>query len=169
MTSPLHTLCQACGLCCNGVLFRDVELAPGRERNTLADAGLPVQELKRKCVLPQPCAALQNDLRCAIYAQRPGQCRRFECLLYKSVETKQTSQSDALKIIASTRRAAARVERLLARLGDDRTDRSLARRFQRTRTRMHRLHPDEEALDTFAELTLAVHDLNMRLRRHFYP
>lgn len=169
MNSPLHTLCQACGLCCNGVLFRDVQLAPERERSTLTGAGLPVRDLKRKCVLPQPCAALGNDLRCAIYAQRPEQCRRFECLLYQSVAANQTPPASALQIIASARRAAARVERLLARLGDDRTDRPLARRFQTTRTRMHRLGPDEESLDTFAELTLAVHDLNVLLQRHFYP
>ncbi len=74
-------LCLQCGLCCNGVLFKDVELQPGddatnlralglpirdapaRERPTTKPAGVPATARQR---FPQPCTALFADNRRAV-------------------------------------------------------------------------------------------------------
>ena len=63
-----QSLCLACGLCCNGVLFKDVELREGDDAAKLKSLGLPLEQLKRKRRFPQPCAALCADNRCRIYA-----------------------------------------------------------------------------------------------------
>jgi len=100
-----NELCNACGLCCNGVLFKDVQLQPGDDAAHLRSLGLPIREPRRvpprtgrsphshevrKTRFPQPCAALCDGNRCRIYAERPARCREFECALFKSVAAGET-------------------------------------------------------------------------------
>ena len=45
MTPSLtDTLCTRCGLCCNGSLFADVELAPSDDSATLEVLGLAIED-----------------------------------------------------------------------------------------------------------------------------
>jgi Fe-S-cluster containining protein len=85
MQDDLATLCQSCGLCCDGSLFARAALEP----DEIAHA-----RTKRLRVLAdgrgfeQPCAALgapDRNLRraCSIYPERPRACRRFTCRLYE--------------------------------------------------------------------------------------
>ena len=80
-------LCTRCGLCCDGTLFADVELAPRDDTGALEVLGLEVEDDDdrpgRKLLL-QPCAALRGR-RCGIYPYRPQCCRTFECQLLSSV------------------------------------------------------------------------------------
>ena len=39
----INRLCLACGLCCNGVLFRDVELQDGDDLEALQKLGLTIR------------------------------------------------------------------------------------------------------------------------------
>lgn len=49
----IHRLCLTCGICCNGTLFRDVELQPGEDVGRFAELGLPLQwHGRRKRPLP---------------------------------------------------------------------------------------------------------------------
>src|SRR5262245_12458302 len=90
-------LCLACGLCCNGVLFKDVKLQPGDDAVKLRTLGLPLRSGRGaenhisssparlgKLKFTQPCAALCADNLCHIYADRPVRCRQFECALLKT-------------------------------------------------------------------------------------
>jgi uncharacterized protein len=188
MTSPgslPEQLCLACGLCCNGVLFKDVELQPGDDAEQLKSLGLPIREARRAgrksgCSLhskpptrsskfPQPCAALCDDNRCRIYTERPARCREFECALFKSVAAGETELAAALKTIRATRQRADQVYRLLRALGDTDEHLALSLRFKRTRRRLETGGFDDAAADTFGELTLAVHALNVLLSSRFYP
>src|SRR6188508_2374656 len=116
MISPgSHHLCLDCGLCCNGVIFADVQLQPGDDTKGLESLGLsPVgrKESRRggdsaadskangqSLKFLQPCTALGNDCRCRIYPGRPKYCREFECLLLKSVVAGETESAAALGII----------------------------------------------------------------------
>jgi Fe-S-cluster containining protein len=86
VNAELATLCQSCGLCCDGSLFGRVslgpeEIAPAR-RNRL-------HVLRDGKGFEQPCAALSvreapDGARgvCRIYDERPLSCRKFECRLY---------------------------------------------------------------------------------------
>ena len=172
---PFNTcdLCLACGLCCNGVLFKDVELQPADDADKLVVLGLPLKIAHRGkqslAKAPQPCAALCADNRCRIYADRPQRCRQFECALFKNVAAGETKSDQALKTIRTTRQRAEKVRRLLRELGDTDEQLALSLRFQRMRRRLERSGFDESSAETFGELTLAVHALNVLLSSEFYP
>lgn len=161
-------LCLACGFCCNGVLFRDVELQAGDDPTRLAAAGLPVRSSRGKVVCPQPCAALDPDRRCRIYADRPTRCRSFECRLFQAVAAGKTPLPAALKIIGIAHARVRQVEALLVRTGESDAAAPLSRRFKRVQQRCERGQLDAEAVDAFGELTLAVHALNVVLSQRFY-
>jgi Fe-S-cluster containining protein len=165
-------LCLACGLCCNGVLFKDVELQAGDDAKRLAAAGLPlkarISAAKPKIKFQQPCAALCADNKCRIYAERPTRCRQFECLLFQAVARGEVEIAAALRNIRTAHRRAEKVRGLLRQLGEENETLALSLRFQRTQRRLERDLPDEETAAFYADLTLAVHDLNLLLREKFY-
>jgi Fe-S-cluster containining protein len=164
-------LCPICGLCCNGVIFADVRLRPADDAARLRSLGLPVctpHSALRPPHLAQPCAAF-DDCRCHVYAERPQYCREFECVLLKSVKAGHTEPAAALRIIRTARERADKVRRLLNTLRDADEQLPLSARFRRTGKRLKERDLDEETADTYAQLTLAVHDLNLLLSDAFYP
>lgn len=172
--SIARQLCLNCGLCCNGALFKDVELQPGDDTKKLAALGLPLSNPQstirnRKSKFPQPCAALCADNRCRIYAERPARCREFECALFKSVAAGQTEVPAALRTIRAALRRADKVRKLLAALGDTDASLALSLRFKRTRRRIESSSVDASTAEAYRELALAVHELNLLLARKFYP
>jgi uncharacterized protein len=167
----IEALCPACGLCCNGVIFANVGLRPGDDATRLRSLGLPVITPHSKLRPPhlvQPCAAF-DGCRCRVYADRPQYCREFECVLLKSVKAGHTERSAALRIIGTARERADKVRRLLCALGDTDEQLPLSARFRRTGKRLRESDWDEETADVYAQLTLAVHDLNLLLGDAFYP
>ncbi|HEY1172846.1 MAG TPA: YkgJ family cysteine cluster protein [Verrucomicrobiae bacterium] len=171
----IDQLCLQCGLCCNGVLFRDVELQPGDDVGKLKTLAMPVRGKAGK--FNQPCVALGADCKCRIYADRPTRCRQFECALLLDVMAGHTDTEPALKLIRSTRRKADKVLKLMREIGDKNETVSLSVRFRKLRQRFEsgdieewlEQKSEEELYDLFGQLTLAVHELNMVLAEKFYP
>jgi uncharacterized protein len=164
-------LCPTCGLCCNGVIFADVRLRPGDDAARLRSLGLPVTtspSSARPPRLTQPCAAF-DGCRCRVYADRPQYCRAFECVLFKSVKAGRTDLAAALRVIRTARARADKVRRLLAELGNTDEQLPLSTRFRDTANQLEGHDLDEAAADTYGQLTLAVHDLNLLLGDAFYP
>ena len=109
-------LCTRCGLCCDGSLFADVELA-GRETTTMEILGLDVEaDDAEGTVMSLPCLAL-NGKRCSIYEHRPQCCRTFECRLLQNVRRGAESVQGARQRIADTQATIAKVTELVAQLG----------------------------------------------------
>ena len=106
-------LCTRCGLCCDGSLFADVELAGGDEAASLEVMGLEIEEEE---LLLQPCAALQGK-RCGIYAYRPECCRTFECRLLQDARRGAISVARAGELIAETLQQVEQVRELSSSLG----------------------------------------------------
>lgn len=80
----------------------------------------------------------------------------------------------ALKTIRQTRQMAEKVRRLLRELGDVGERVALAKRFKRLKRKFDAGElpaglDAETAYDRFAELSLAVHELDLRLHAKFYP
>jgi hypothetical protein len=95
---PLSTLCQRCGLCCDGNLFTSLPLRRS-EVPTLERLALPV--VKRSDGTPgleQRCAALQGRC-CTVYAERPEACRRYRCFLATALSEGELSLEEALKVV----------------------------------------------------------------------
>lgn len=95
----VELLCQACALCCDGTLFTRVPLA--EDDAAPARAGVVTTPTGGR-YLPQLCAALEGT-RCAVYAQRPLACRRFECLLVAALRDGETSLAGALALVERAR------------------------------------------------------------------
>lgn len=169
----VEQLCPHCALCCSGVLFRDVELQTGDDPGKLKALGLPLSPKRttpagrRPQKFPQPCAALAG-CDCRIYAGRPVRCREFECTLLKSVSAGETEVAAALRVIRDARARAEMVRRLLRQLGDVDENVALSLRFRRMQRRMESVVLEDETAEVFSQLTLAVHDLNLAMRKSFY-
>lgn len=161
-------LCTACGLCCSGVLFADVELEPHDNIPLLQQLGLPLKQLKSKTKLPQPCAALDGCL-CRNYTQRPSRCRTFECLQLLKVKNGETAPESALTNIRKARQLAERAEHFLDQLGHNHLKLSLSQRYRRCIRAAEGGGWTSEQLETLAELQMIVHQLTALLQREFYP
>jgi len=121
--SLTDALCTRCGLCCDGSLFADVELAGRAEATRLEVMGLEIEdEGGRSALLIQPCRALDGT-RCSVYAHRPKCCRSFECRLLQDARRGAVRPERAVEQIAEARQQIARVKQLMAACGS--VDRSL--------------------------------------------
>lgn len=116
MPTATETLCTRCGLCCDGTLFGDVELAGPREGARLETLGLDVDADDADVeLLALPCAGLRGT-RCGVYLHRPRCCRTFECRLLQEAQRGLVTEDDALARIAAARTQVQTVTRLLAGL-----------------------------------------------------
>jgi hypothetical protein len=167
-----NSLCLECGLCCNGVIFADVQLEPEDNTGLLQSLGLKFIANRKSPIanrkFAQPCAAFAG-CKCKIYSDRPTYCRQFECLLLKSVKTSQIEPVEAVRTIRSTLRRVKKVKNLLQQLGDKDETVALGKRFRRLQRKIEGGPSSKEAAHLFGELTLAFHDLNMMLSEKFYP
>ena len=164
-------LCRACGLCCDGTLFDLVKLEPSDDAGKLQALGLPVSLSRGKTPVarfPQPCSALCGDRTCRIYADRPWQCRTFECQLLKDAKAGRVAFAAALPLVKQARRRADHARRLLRELGDTDEHRALGERLHRTGERMESDTADAAAKSKFADLSLVVHRLKLVLHDRFY-
>lgn len=93
----LHTLCQACGLCCDGSLFGRVPLGL-EEHVPEAPLGIVTNPQGGRHI-PQPCAALQGTVCQRYTEERPLACRRYECLLYCALREGEVSLTEAVEVV----------------------------------------------------------------------
>ncbi len=164
-------LCLACGLCCDGTLFGHVRLVAGDDAKKLKALGLPVVAPRTGSAakrFPQPCAALCADGTCRVYADRPAQCRSFECGVFKAARAGEIPFSNALRTVKQARRLAATVRRLLRALGDTDDHLGLDARFARAQERLESGRADAAAADLYADLSQAMHRLSLLTHDRFH-
>ena len=167
-----NSLCLECGLCCNGVIFADVQLEPEDDARRLRSLGLKFAANRKSQIVnhkfAQPCAAFAG-CKCTIYSERPTYCREFECLLLKNVKAGQIEPAEAIRTINTALQRVKKVKRLLQQLGDSEETLALSKRFRWMKRKLESSPLDKETAHIFGELTLAAHDLNMLLSEKFYP
>jgi hypothetical protein len=127
--AAIGELCHVCGMCCDGTLFVTVPLRPTDRPEHLETLGPTLGHARDASWLNLPCAA-HRDLSCAIYAERPAQCRVFECQLLQEVILGRRSLEAAHRIIQHTRQQADTVRALLRQCGHDDEIVPLSRRYQ---------------------------------------
>jgi Fe-S-cluster containining protein len=154
--SDLATLCQSCGLCCDGSLFGRVDLerdevGPMRKKRLrVASDG---RTFEQPCPALAPCeSGVDGHLRaCSIYDERPASCRTFVCRLYDRHEREGGPLAPRLAAVRRIRElvAALEAEGLTPR------DFEPGRRTSR---------PSVLAIEMFAELTKRLEDDFARAR-----
>lgn len=165
--SSVDRLCPNCGMCCNGVLFADVELRKGDDARRLAELGLSlVKKGRSKMAFAQPCACFDGKL-CGIYAGRPKRCRTFECGLLQRVQAGELDADAALKTIAQTKRQAEKVRVLLRQLGQTDEGLAMTTRYTQAMSAPVDLSDHETDSERRGELMLAVDELMQLFQRSF--
>ncbi|MEO8428880.1 MAG: YkgJ family cysteine cluster protein [Verrucomicrobiota bacterium] len=116
--SLTNILCTRCGLCCDGSLFADVEMASRDEASALEVMGLEVEDDDEDNggLLLQPCGALKGK-KCSIYPYRPDCCRTFECRLLQEVKRGAVSIDWAKEKIAEALKRIERFKELVVAFG----------------------------------------------------
>lgn len=113
-------LCTQCGLCCDGTLLADVELASRREAASMEALGMAMDEDGDGDVMLLPCVGLKEK-RCTVYRHRPKSCRAFECKLLQDAQAGKVTVGRALEHIGDAFARIGRVKTLLSELGDRKT------------------------------------------------
>jgi uncharacterized protein len=165
-TDAVSELCPNCGLCCNGVLFADVELRAGDDAGRLAKLGLSLTKKGSRLAFVQPCACFDGKL-CGIYADRPKRCRTFECGLLKRVQTGGLDTGAALKTIARTKRQVEKVRVLLRQLGQNNERLAMTKRYAQAMSAPIDLSDHETQTECRGKLMLAVDELMRELQQDF--
>jgi uncharacterized protein len=165
--SLTETLCTRCGLCCDGSLFADVELA-GSETAALEVMGLEIEEADgdEGGLLLQPCAALKGK-RCSIYPHRPECCRTFECRLLQKVKRGAIGVEQAKEKIAEALQQIKRAKELLAQLETDKERLPLKERFEEALARSEEFACEPEVSRKRAELQAAMTSVESLLQETF--
>ena len=165
-TDFVSQLCPQCGLCCNGVLFADVELRKGDAARRLEKLGLSLVKKGRQPAFAQPCACFDGQW-CRIYADRPVRCRTFECGLLKRAQAGKKTEKAALKTIAEARRRVDQVRRRLRQLGQKDEQLALINRYIQAMSEPIDLSGGAGAADARGKLMMAYEDLMQLLQRDF--
>lgn len=97
-----QTICKACGLCCDGTIFKRAVLKPDDTDESLHTAGILAIQDSEKKYFNLPCHHLNNRL-CNIYhLWRPGICSRFRCKTLELVISGELSSEQGLEIVNKT-------------------------------------------------------------------
>ena len=153
----IDQLCPNCGLCCNGVLFADVELRTGDDVQRLAELGLSLEKKDRHQAFAQPCACFDGAL-CRIYADRPKRCQTFECGLLKRVQVGELGAGTALKTIAHAELQVEKVCKLLRGTGSDNGRLAFSQRYERAMSEPVDLAGGKASAGLPGKLMAAYHD-----------
>ena len=95
------TLCQHCGLCCNGAIFSHV-LVDKKEEKQAKKSGLVLRKKSDKKMFTLPCSCF-IDNKCSIYKDRPMRCSGYRCNLLKAVVNGETPFEEAKDLVTSTK------------------------------------------------------------------
>jgi Fe-S-cluster containining protein len=163
-TNITTALCTRCGLCCNGSMFDDVELAGETEATTMEAMGLAV-DFEERPLLLQPCTALQGTC-CSVYPHRPGCCRTFACRLLQDVQEGMLDLEGAWDIVTKTREHVQRMMDLCAKAGDASHDLSLKERCAEVLAQPLD-GDDDEANHIRGDLARAMDTMGHLVRQHF--
>jgi hypothetical protein len=89
--------------------------------------------------------------------------------LLKRLIAQEVKLTEALAIADEAKLKRAVVLGLLRKLGNMNEEQDLAARFRAIRRRLEQAPVNRRSAATFAELTLAMHELNLKLSEEFYP
>lgn len=166
--SLIDSLCTRCGLCCDGSLFADVELARRDEAAALEVMGLEIEDADAGGggLLLQPCGALKEK-RCSIYPYRPDCCRTFECRLLQQVKRDVVGVDHAQAKIAEALQGIGRVHDLIGQLGPVEELLPLKERFADALAHAEEVAANSRTKRTCAELQTAMTSVEQLLQESF--
>jgi len=161
-------ICMGCGVCCDGTMYRTVDVAADDRIELLEVAGLVFSTRDDVTSFRQPCSAFGHGC-CSVYDGRPSVCRGYRCLLLRRHEAGEVSRDEARSLIARTVALRDRVRSgLTAYVGtDDLT--SLDGLYRRMMAKFEAQPDPAAARREHSDLLLTVVALRVILAREFEP
>ncbi len=99
---PEEDLCTSCGMCCDGTLFRYVEVA--EDERASAEQLFTLHEGEKGPIFHQPCS-YNRDYKCMVYDDRPRTCRAFRCKTLSAFQAGEITSSEASRRVAEAQHA----------------------------------------------------------------
>lgn len=170
MSSPIESaasrLCQACGICCNGVMFHNVRVRSNDSPRELTSLGLQLHRKHRELLFLQPCPAYAES-RCTIYPQRPERCQLFKCRQIARVASGEVSEERAMEQIREVLERVTRVNELLDEAGKTNPKKPLTQRYEKITAEPVGPYSDPQTVEQRERLDLAMRELEELLEREF--
>jgi Fe-S-cluster containining protein len=164
----MDDICVGCGMCCDGTMYRHVEVEKHDPFELLASAGLTFFTTDDTKSFRQPCPAFGVGC-CSIYRDRPSVCREYRCLLLRRHEAGEVSTDEALALIARTTELRDRVSAGLKALVDPKESVALDGLYRLMLAKFD-AEPDPAAVRReHSDLLLTVVALRVILAREFEP
>jgi Fe-S-cluster containining protein len=162
------SICVGCGLCCDGSMYRTVEVDGADHLETLETSGLLLSTRDDVTAFRQPCTVFCAG-RCNIYASRPAVCRDYRCLLLRRYESGEVGYEDAKALIAKTTALRDRVRPGLVELLAPESPQALEGLYRLATIKFDAYENPAAARAEHGELLLDVAALRVILAREFEP
>jgi Fe-S-cluster containining protein len=161
-------LCTICGLCCDGSLLAEVELAGKRERDRVELLGLETEDADDLSagVMPLPCGALSHR-KCTVYSHRPECCRTFECRLLKDVVSGRCELPDAKTLVREIVGKVEDVRSWLRELAVEELELTLIERFQEGCLKVEESGASQESKRRMEEVGAIMEELSDIFEKRF--
>ena len=91
-----HNLCLRCGFCCDGTIFKKVQLEEQDGAGKLSLFQITSEE--DHFYFHQPCFAFDQLKGCRIYGVRPIKCRKFSCKLLSQLKNQELPLQKAIDL-----------------------------------------------------------------------
>lgn len=166
MSISSSSLCNACGLCCNGVLFHTVRLQSSDSRQELKSLGMLIEHKKKYDFFHQPCSSYKDGC-CSIYKLRPERCRVFECQQLKKLAAGETTEAGVLETITKAHSKVKNVQELLQHFGRINHKKPLSKQYEKILAEPLNDPSDAKALEQRSQLVHAFNDLQQFLNKEF--
>lgn len=161
-------ICVGCGMCCDGTMYRHVEVEEGDELQPLKAAGAVWVTIEGLSSFLQPCPAFGAGC-CSIYDGRPSVCRTYRCRLLRRYEAGEVSREDARALIESTVAVRDRVRPGLTAYVEPEKLEALESLYRLMNVKLEATADPVAARREHAELLLDVVALRVVLAREFEP
>jgi hypothetical protein len=156
-------LCVACGICCNGTLHDEANLAP-QEIFFAESLGLSVEIYPTQAAFRLPCPRWQNG-QCGVYPIRPNVCCTYRCKLLRSLDAHEITLETALAHVTATKRMVGEID---AMMGEPTSSGSIWQRVKQFAERNGYVNESAQFDAAFPALKVKTSTLYGHLKRHFH-
>jgi len=164
----LKSLCVGCGMCCDGTMYKSVDVEVGDQLPLLEAEGIALYTEEKFTFFRQPCTAFDTD-RCKIYESRPTVCREYRCLLLRRLDAGEANPADAVALVARTTALRDRVRSGLMAFLETAERVPLGELYRRMLSKLDAASDPEAARREASELLFDVVALRVILAREFEP
>ena len=157
-----HNLCVRCGFCCDGTIFKRVQLEEQDDAGKLSL--FQIIRVQGDFFFQQPCFAFDQIKGCRIYHVRPIKCRNFSCKLLSRLKNQELSFQNALELTTRTRQLKIALFKEATRLNIDKMF------FLNTRTLVDHIEsdlPSRDRKNSYGDARVRCADFSAYLHEYF--